>query len=72
MNYDNTSIHWLETLDILMVFYLSAPHDLIEVDWNDIYDVWEKMKMRNPLPLVKWIHDVNDVTLNTFKYYQRH
>ena len=72
MNYDDTSIHSLETLDILMVFYLSAPHDLIEVDWNDIYDVWEKMKMRNPLPLVKQIHDVHDVTLNTFKYYQRH
>ena len=46
MNYDDTSIHSLETLEILMVFYPSAPHDLIEVDWNDIYDVWEKMKMR--------------------------
>ena len=45
MNYDDTSIHSLETLDILMVFYLSAAHALIEVDWNDIYDVWEKMKM---------------------------
>ena len=33
------------------VLSLSAPHDLNEVDWNGIYDVWKQMKARKPLPL---------------------
>ena len=52
-----------------MFLSLSAPHDLNEVDWNGIYDVWKQMKARKPLPLGQ-IHVFNDVILNVFEEYQ--
>ena len=54
---------------MLMFLSLSAPHDLNEVDWNGIYDVWKQIKARKPLPLGQ-IHVFNDVILNVFEEYQ--
>ena len=50
---------------MLMFLSFSVPHDLNEVDWNGIYDVWKQMKARKPLPLGQ-IHVFNDVILNVF------
>ncbi|MCO5612069.1 hypothetical protein L7F22_066331 [Adiantum nelumboides] len=48
---DDRSSLTLSTLDTLMFLSLSGPHEMEDVDWEKIYDIWASMKFRRIQPL---------------------